>query len=96
MQKNDVKFPTWAAMIAVGIVLFGVLASGVVSARSSYIDELGNPVDCHFCTVYQPVGEKAVVTLEQALNESAYYARCRRNLPAWLYHRKIELEAQQR
>jgi hypothetical protein len=49
---------------------------------------------CNFCQWYRPVGPDAALTLDEVYNESHYYAACKRNVPPWLYHRRIELENQ--
>lgn len=88
MREITIGLLTLAAM-------FSVTANWAAN-RPKYVDEMGNDVDCHYCTVYTPVGEQAVQTLEQARNEASYYARCERNLyPGWLFHRIRELEAKQ-
>jgi len=100
MEPNDdpPKFPVRVGLLAALAILVAVMLSQTVSAQqsTSTFDELGNKVDCHYCAVYQPVGDAAVLTIEQARNEAAFYARCRRNLyPKWLFHRIRELEAKQ-
>jgi hypothetical protein len=80
----------------VKVILVVGLMAPVVEAAVAPEFEHGTADWCHNHTPMTREETENMTVISVLKNDSKYYARCGRSVPAYLYHRIVELESQQR